>query len=299
MPTTENSPETVIWNRDLLMRRTEKRFDCHGLTLAADVIGNPAEEGVILLHGGGQTRASWGTALESVAGEGFYVVSLDLRGHGDSDWAQNGDYHLDAFVADLRAVIASLQRAPFVVGASLGGLAGLLLAGEHPDSVNGLILVDIVPRVVTEGANRILDFMTARPDGFASIQEAADEVAKFLPHRPRPTDMSGLSRNLRVRDDGRYRWHWDVATLSGEHVRNPSTMIPRMEAAARKLRTPTLLLRGARSDVVDEEGARAFQCLAPHAEVVSVAHADHMVAGDRNDSFNTAVLQFLNRYRSR
>ena len=281
------------------MQMTEKRFDGHGLTLAADVMGDPTEEPVILLHGGGQTRASWGTALEAVAGEGFYGVALDLRGHGDSDWAQDGDYRLDAFVADLRAVVARLDRVPFVVGASLGGLAGLLLAGEHPDLIRGLILVDIVPRVVKEGANRILDFMTARPDGFASIQEAADDVAKFLPHRPRPTDMSGLLRNLRLRDDGRYRWHWDIATLSGEHVRNPGTMIPRMEDAARNLRMPTLLVRGARSDVVDEEGARAFHSQAPHAEIVCVPHADHMVAGDRNDAFNATVLQFLNNYRSR
>jgi pimeloyl-ACP methyl ester carboxylesterase len=195
-------------------------------------------------------------------------------------------------------VIRQLDRKPFIVGASLGGLIGLLIAGEHPEFVRGLVLVDIVPRFQKEGANRILDFMTARPDGYATLAEVANDIATVLPNRPRTTDMSGLLKNVRMRNDGRYHWHWDTATLSGAHVRDPSTMVRRLETAARRLRTPTLLVRGARSDVVDDEGAASFLLQAREAQLVNIAGADHMVAGDRNDAFNRAVLDFLKEHRN-
>jgi non-heme chloroperoxidase len=265
-----------------------------GLALAADAWGEPEAPPVVLLHGGGQTRHAWGDTAAALAREGWYALALDLRGHGESAWDPDGDYQADAFVADVLAVVESLGRKPALVGASLGGISALLAEGEAPTSIcSALVLVDIAPRIERDGALRIIDFMLGRPEGFASLEEAAAAVAGYLPHRRRPRDLAGLQKNLRLGDDGRWRWHWDPAFLRGESRARPGQDPERLRRAARALRVPTLLVRGRLSDLLSEEGAREFLALAPRARFVDVSEAGHMVAGDRNDLFTDAVVSFL------
>lgn len=269
-----------------------------GITIAADQAGEPGAPGVLLLHGGGQTRHSWGRAVRALADDGFHAVTVDLRGHGDSDWAKGGDYALASLAADVVALAATFDAPPALVGASLGGLSALLAAGETPGTARALVLVDVVPRIELEGAQEIRDFMTGNPDGFASLDEAADAVARYLPHRPRPKDTGGLAKNLRLGDDGRYRWHWDPAMLAsrGGEVRSDE-LTERLEAAARAITVPTLLIRGGKSRVVSLQGAAELQAMIPHSEYVNIDDADHMVAGDANDAFNAPLLDFLERSR--
>lgn len=268
-----------------------------GVRLVADVHGDPALPAVVFLHGGGQTRHAWGDAAERFAGEGFHTVTLDLRGHGDSGWSLEGNYGILRFVADLRAVLAQLPRQrhlPALVGASLGGITSLLAVGnaEHPIA-SRLVLVDIVPRINPEGARRIQGFMSANPEGFASVEEAADAVTAYMPHRPRPKDVSGLRKNLRLRDD-RYFWHWDPRFILDQNI-DPLKSQAMMEAATANVRIPTLLLKGSLSEIVNDEGREAFLRSLPRGEVVEVAGAGHMIAGDKNSAFDAAVLEFLRR----
>ena len=268
-----------------------------GIGLAADICGDPAAPPVLLLHGGGQTRHAWGGAAAALAQQGFRAISLDLRGHGESDWAPDGWYDLDAFVADLRSVMSVLPTPAAVVGASLGGITALLALGEAgAQTAKSLVLVDVTPRIENAGADEIRAFMRARPNGFGTLEEVADSIAAFLPHRPRPADLSGLQRNLRTGDDGRFYWHWDPAFVFGDRRSTARSETDRLERAAAALRLPTLLVRGGLSRVVSEDGVNAFRALVPHAEFLNIADADHMVAGDRNDAFNTAVLDFLARH---
>jgi len=268
-------------------------FPLGGVTLVGDAHGDARRPPVVLLHGGGQTRHAWGGTAAALARRGWYAVALDLRGHGESDWAPDGDYTLDAFVADLRGVVARLRTPPAVVGASLGGFAALLAEGERRGTASAVVLVDIAPRTQAAGVDRIVAFMTAHPDGFASLEEAADAVAGYLSHRPRPRDLNGLRKNLRLGPDGRWRWHWDPRMMSGEKRINARSESARLERAATALRVPTLLVRGRMSDVVSEEDARHFLALAPGARYVDVSDAGHMVAGDRNDRFTDAIAAFL------
>ena len=263
-----------------------------GLRLVADSYGDPKAHPVVLLHGGGQTRHSWdGTAI-ALARAGWHAIAVDMRGHGESDWHPDGAYAFLDFAADVLEMLPSFDRPPVLVGASLGGIAALFAVGseEHPRCA-GLVLVDIAPQIEPDGAQRIIDFMRARPHGFASLEEAADAVQAYNPHRPRPKDLSGLAKNLRRKEDGRYYWHWDPNFL------NPNRRGPerdeRLAAAARNLTVPTLLVRGKLSDLLSEEGARAFLELAPHARFADVSGAGHMVAGDRNDAFARVILDFL------
>lgn len=276
------------------MRRTFETRD--GLKLAADALGDPAAPPVLLLHGGGQTRHAWGNTARVLAEEGFYAIALDARGHGDSDWSPTGDYALATFARDVVDVMLQLARPPALVGASLGGMSALIAEAELDGPCTPcLILVDITPRADAEGVLRIVSFMRANPEGFASLEEAADRVAEFLHHRPRPSDTSGLEKNLRLGADGRYRWHWDPEFLGGLRGPEGHDFSDRLVAAARALTVPTLLLRGRMSDVVKEANAREFLELVPHAEYVDVADAAHMVAGDRNDVFCMHVVAFLEK----
>lgn len=277
--------------RDAAPRELEGRG---GLRLRADVWGEDGAPPVLLLHGGGQTRHAWGGTARALADDGWCAVAVDLRGHGESDWAPDGDYAFDAYADDVAALARACAEPPVLVGASLGGIASLLAVGLEGAPARALVLVDIAPRFDLEGAARIAAFMTARPDGFASLEEAADAVASYLPHRERPRDLRGLGKNLRRGEDGRLRWHWDPRFMAREGSRLADAgFLERMDAAARALRLPTLLVRGKLSDLVSEEGARHFLELVPGARYVDVSGAGHMVAGDRNDRFTRAVREFL------
>lgn len=283
--------------------RVELRGD-GGIRLVGDVTGRPEDPPVVLLHGGGQTRHSWHTTAQFLADHGWRAYTIDLRGHGESDWAPDGDYGLDAFAGDVRAVATSLDRPPALVGASLGGMSALAAVGDSPTPLaSSLVLVDVAPRIEDAGAMRIGDFMREHmEEGFASLEEAADAVAAYNPHRRRPRDLDGLRKNLRQREDGRWVWHWDPRFISppagGPDETRVSVVSPeRLEAAARRLRIPVLLVRGRLSDLLSAEGARRFLDLVPHAEFIDVAEAGHMVAGDRNDVFNDGIVEFLARQR--
>lgn len=270
-----------------------------GLELAADLYGDEADPPVLFLHGGGQTRHAWGSAAVRLAGAGFFAISIDLRGHGHSDWSPDGVYDMDRFGADVASIAHSLGRPPTLVGASLGGLSSLVAVGESDEMVaRGLVLVDVTPRIEVDGRQKIQGFMRAGMRGFDSLDEAADLIAAFIPHRPRPKDLSGLQKNLRQRGDGRWYWHWDprwIGNHEGVDGQGGLVRYDRLRDAAANVSIPTMLVRGRMSDIVSDEGVRELRELVPHAEVIDVAGAGHMVAGDKNDAFNDAVIDFVGR----
>ena len=197
-----------------------------------------------------------------------------------------------------RQCISKLQSG-FMIGASLGGLASMLAEGRlRPGTLSGLVLVDVTPRLDRGGVERIISFMSDRMhEGFATVEEAADAIAGYLPHRKRPDNLDGLSKNLRLHEDGRYRWHWDPAFISARahDDRTPADIEGELIAAAAALKLPVLLVRGARSELVTDAHVEEFLELVPHASHADVKGAGHMVAGDRNDAFADEVLGFLER----
>jgi pimeloyl-ACP methyl ester carboxylesterase len=267
-----------------------------GLNLAASAAGPEDGRAVLFLHGGGQTRHSWGTAVDALASAGFRAITLDTRGHGDSDWAKDGRYNLSTLADDLDDAMGQIQdSAPALVGASLGGLTSLISTGRRGAvKPRALVLVDVVPRLEVEGTSEITGFMAANPGGFASVDEAADVIAAYLPHRKGRKNNQGLMKNLRLREDGRYYWHWDPAMLGKWGAQLDGTL-EELEDAARSVDIPALLIKGGRSRIVSAEGVRSFQKLIPHAEFVNIEDADHMVAGDANDAFNAPLIEFLLR----
>jgi pimeloyl-ACP methyl ester carboxylesterase len=268
-----------------------------GVRLAGDSRGPEDGPLVVLLHGGGQTRHAWTRTATRLAGEGYHVVTYDARGHGDSDWSPDGDYALPRHGMDLLAVLRTLGEPAGLVGASMGGTSSLIAASDAPDHAWGLILVDIVPGFAASGVQRVRAFMTANPDGFASLDEAAAAVSAYNPNR-QSKNPAGLMRNLREGPDGRLRWHWDPKVIGNTPTAKTSEMLAtRLHSLPARL--PILLVAGANSDVVDDRAMDTFRAQAPHADVISVAKAGHMVAGDRNDAFGDAISSFLARARAR
>lgn len=280
-----------------------------GIALAADVYRHEAAHAVvILLHGGGQNRHAWTTTARRLHARGYTVVAYDARGHGDSGWDPDGRYDLDRLASDLLAVRkhASDGRPPAVVGASLGGMTVL---GTHlvapADLWGAVVLVDITPRMEFHGARRVVSFMAAHPDGFETLGHAADVIAEYNRHRARPKNLDGLRKVLQQRDDGRWIWRWDPAFITSNFEflqADPATGAEQFGAisellieGARRVRAPTLLIRGVHSDVTSQQSVEEFLEVVPHAEAVDVSGTGHMVAGDDNDAFTAAVAEFLDR----
>jgi pimeloyl-ACP methyl ester carboxylesterase len=265
----------------------------HGVELCAETWGPEGGPGVVLLHGGGQTRHAFRRVAQRLAGLGCRVLVPDLRGHGDSGWSQDGAYAIELFADDVRAW-CSLDSAPvLLMGASLGGMSSLLAAGEAPRvALRGLALIDIAHRGELPGVSRIFEFMRAHPDGFESFEHALRAVAAYLPHREKQSG-AGLRHNLRERN-GRLIWHWDPRLIERMDLNaDHRPFSQRLLCAARAVEAPILLVRGAGSDVLSAEIADEFCREVPQATRVDVAGARHMVAGDQNDPFLEAILRFV------
>lgn len=269
-----------------------------GVTLVGEVwepAGDVVLDEILMLHGGAQTRHAWARAARRLSGEGYRVTSMDARGHGDSDWDPEGDYDIHRMSADLEAIVAErfTERRPVIVGASLGGLTAMLSLGSGADVARALVLVDVTPKIEAAGVERIGEFMRSGFNGFASLDEAADAIAAYQPHRKRPPTTDGLRKNLRLREDGRWHWHWDPRFAGNASADNAEIGNDFFEKLVPKIQQPTLLIRGGASDIVSDDTVQHLLELLPHAYTMEVPEAGHMVAGDDNAVFLDQLEWFL------
>jgi pimeloyl-ACP methyl ester carboxylesterase len=254
--------------------------------------GSSSARPVVCLHGGGQTAYMW-EELGATLAATHHVLAPDLPGHGDSDPVDEMDRRALAATIPPLLDAFGIDRAVFV-GASLGGIVSLTLAAERQDLAVAIALIDIGHRLEDEGVNRIIDFMT-RHESFGSLEEAAVEVAEYLPHR-RQVNVDNLRRNLRQRPDGRWVWkHSYGRRLRG--VPPPEggwrQLVAGLDAEVTGLVCPVLVLRGAASDVLSNEGAEEIASLIPDARLATVSSAGHHAAGDNPETTVGLVRAFL------
>jgi len=276
---------------------TERLTTPSGITVEFDLWGKIKRDAILLLHGGGQTRHSWNATAEKITQVDGCAITMDLRGHGDSDWSHGGDYELSDFSEDVAFLIDTLEIQPSLVGASLGGLVGIYLEGRYsPGSISALVLVDIVPNINVLGAEKIKDFMLEHSKtGFSSLSEVSDILSEYNPHREKSSDLEGLKKNLRKRGE-KWFWHWDPLFISSERGKeNPDMRNPELlNELCSNISVPMLLVRGKLSDLVTEIQVREFLERFPEASFADVSGAGHMVVGDKNDAFANEVIEFLN-----
>jgi pimeloyl-ACP methyl ester carboxylesterase len=260
--------------------------------LAADAYGDAAAPAVLFFHGGGQSRRAWRGSAQRVAAAGYRGITVDLRGHGQSEWAADGDYDVRAFGRDVGALIGGLSGPVALVGASRGGQAALLGAAACPDRVPLLMLADTAPLIAKGPVDGIRAFFQASADGFATLEEAAQALATHMGGRS--TDPAGLARAMRQDAAGRWFWQWDPRTAAPEFIQPPSED-EAIQAAAAQLRCPVVLVRGELSEFVSDASVARFKELTPQLVVLVAKGEGHMFTGDANDAFATTLIDNLAR----
>ena len=258
--------------------------------IGEELTANLEGPSVLFAHGFGQTRQSWSGAQSALAQEGISSIAWDMRGHGES--GRNPEalhYRAEQFAEDVYLLSRQFKQKPLLVGASMGGLTGMMVQALH-SAFSALVLVDVTPRWEIAGVARIMAFMNAFPFGFDSYEHAADVIASYLPHRRERKSSKQLQFLLREQD-GRLMWHWDRRMLS-EFVEDSEHLQDDIREAARQIKIPTLLISGGKSDIVSEHTVADFLELVPHAQHHHLPDATHMVAGDDNDAFNDTLLNF-------
>lgn len=281
----EEGAEPVSWTMD------------DGVRIVGEAFGDPSAPGILLAHGGGQTRYAWSRVARRLGDAGWYAVAIDLRGHGESDWDPAQDYTTARYGQDTAAIARTFRAPPVLVGASLGGNSGILAVGRFaPQAFRALVLVDITPQVDEKGVEKVQGFLGQHiTQGFASYEEAAQAISSYLPERRgRKSNIESLARYLHPRGDGRYRWHWDPAFIEGRASSrlNPGTVAELNDALA-AISVPILLIRGSDSELVNADNVAHFMEVAPHAQFRDVTGAGHMIVGDRNDVFAEVLDEFL------
>jgi pimeloyl-ACP methyl ester carboxylesterase len=262
-----------------------------GTRLIADYFYGAAQPAVMLSHGFGQTRQSWLGTQRKLANLNIASLAWDMRAHGESDRNPHDlAYALDPFIEDVIAVSQRFDHKPVLVGASMGGLTGLVAQAKQA-IFSALVLVDVTPRWEAAGMQRILGFMNAFPDGFDSYDHAAEVIANYLPHRRERKSNAQLQYLLREQQ-GRLHWHWDRRLLK-EFIEHDHDFQDVMREAAASIDVPVLLISGGKSDLVSQNTVNDFLELVPHAQHQSLAEATHMVAGDDNDNFSNTLIAFL------
>lgn len=264
------------------------------MELAGEAYGEPAAPPVLFFHGGGQSRNAWLGSARTLGDAGYYAISFDLRGHGDSDWAPDGDYHVEAFARDVETLLTQFSRPVTLVGASRGGQAALIGGARHPDKVRLIMLADVAPDMPDDQIDGIRRFFAEGSQGYESLDAAADALSRNLKQK-RVADATRLARSMRQDATGRWHWHWDPLTGREEFLHPPSENEAVLKAAA-MVSSPLVMVRAELSHLVDDRNTARFKALAPQLQVMTAKGVGHMFTADRNDEFAERLLEQLSRY---
>lgn len=281
---------------------TERRpRDCYvtanGLRLHYLDWGNEAAPPLLLLHGGMQTAHTWDFFAASVC-DRYHVVALDQRGHGDSDWAPDGYYGRDAYLADLDAFTRAIALAPFgLIGLSMGGRNAIHFAATYPERVRALVACDVGPEVRPEGVEAIRRF-ALMPDELDTFEDFVQRAHEFNPRRSRESLRGSLAHSLKQLPNGKWTWKYD--RIFRDPVRRPQPTTGEratLWSYLEKIACPTLVVIGAQSDVMSPEvGERMLRVLPPQSELAIVPNAGHVIHGDNPEGFERVVSPFLARW---
>lgn len=249
--------------------------------------GNPP---MILIHGRAVTAHSWDFFSLAMRPQ-FHVYALDQRGHGDSDWAADGDYSRESHASDLVNFVNSQQLDSMVlVGHSLGGAVALLAAPQLAGRVRALVIVDssLAPRQ----APNALDRFVHGQDTFPSLEAFVAHAHSFNPRRDPRQLLGSLRHNTRQLPDGQWTWKYDKI------LRDPNRPQPAVDFDAiwdslRNSSQPILVVRASERSHIGERVLPDLEALAPRVQVVEVPQAGHSVMGDNPRYFERVMREFF------
>lgn len=265
-------------------------FESSGLRLHYLDWGPSSARPLILLHGGALTAHTWDVVAMGLQSE-FRCIAPDLRGHGDSEWAPDGDYSPDAFRQDLEALLAHLEiQRSVLIGNSLGGATALRYTAHRPASEqpDALVLVDIGPEMREEGRNRLRAF-TGGPRELDSVDEFVERAMTFNPQRRPESLRRSLLNNLRQLPSGKWTWKYDPNRFGTR----PMLSTADRWADVRRVSCPTLVVRGGRSDMFLDEDAEKLASSLSDGRWIRIDGASHTVQSDRPVALVAALREFL------
>jgi esterase len=269
----------------------DRRVNARGLSFHYVEWGTPAAPPLLCLHGITQTAHSWDEVAADLSRD-YRVLSFDQRGHGDSEWAPDGDYTRQTQAADLDAITDTLGLSRFILaGMSMGGINSITFAARHPEKAQALIIVDVSPEIQTRGVEHIRNFIQA-PDELDSFEEFVERAHQFNPRRSLENIRSRLSHNLKQLPSGKWTWKYDKALRSPQRGFQASALLNLWDDV-RAIRCPTLIIKGGESDILSEESAAKMRAAIPDSRVAVVPGAGHSVMGDNPAAFVAAVREFL------
>lgn len=251
--------------------------------------GTKGKPPMLLLHGGSQTAHSWDEFSREMRRD-YHVIALDERGHGDSDWSKSGIYTAKAQAQDVQRFVDKVGLRRFIlIGLSMGGRNSIMYAGLHPERVERLVIVDVGPEIMKKGGRNIRRF-TSSTDILPTFEDFIQRAHQFNPRRPIEQLRERLSWNLRQLPDGRWTWKYD-RRFRGRRGR--SMLHENLWPYVRRIKAPTLIIRGAESDVLSEAQAKRLQKAIPGCAYTVVQKAGHTVPGDNPPAFRKAVVEWL------
>lgn len=268
----------------------DRYIKARGLNFHYTEWGTPAQPPVLCLHGATQTAHSW----DEVAAElsvAYRLVCLDQRGHGDSDWAPDGDYTRQTQAADVDAITDAIGWSRFILmGMSMGGINSMTFTARHPEKVRALVIVDVSPEVQPSGVEHIRTFVQ-NADELDSFEAFVERAHQFNPRRSLDNLRSRLSHNLKQLPNGKWTWKYDKALRAFESGFRGT--LSSLWEDVRMIRCPALIIKGAESDILSGQSAEKLQASIPNSRLAVVPGAGHSVMGDNPAGFVAAVQEFL------
>ena len=255
--------------------------------------GNPDNPPMLLLHGFAQTCHSWDFVALGFS-DNYRVIVLDQRGHGDSDWAPDGDYSPETQQKDISGVVNELGLENFVLmGLSMGGRNSFTFAASNPDYVKALVVVDAAPQNMQQGTQNIRSFVQ-QDDELDSVDAFVERVLQYNPRRDPQQVRGSIMHNIKELPSGKWTWKYDRALRSpGRRMGSDAETEKRLWAYIESLQCPTLLVRGGASDIVAMDTADRMHQAIPNSRIATIEGAGHLVMGDSPSGFQSAVTDFL------
>ena len=252
--------------------------------------GNSGKPKMLLLHGGAQTAHSWDFFALAMR-DHFHIVALDQRGHGDSAWSEAGDYDTTSHVADVQAFTKAIGYDNFVlIGLSMGGRNAYGFAAKYPQKVHRLVVIDVGPDVQQEGRRHIQEFLEGT-ETFESFDWLVQRVQRYNPRRPEAQIRGSLLNNIKQMADG--RWTWKHDRRRGVRRDRGGEMNQAAWEDLAKVQAPTLIVRGAESNMLSVQTATKMLNTIKGSRLVEVPQAGHLVQGDNPVAFEKTVREFL------
>ena len=256
--------------------------------------GSPDNPVILLLHGFAQQAHSWDFVALSFADK-YRVIALDQRGHGDSEWATDGDYSPEIQQVDIRAIIHALSLDQFILmGLSMGGRNAFTYAANAPGKIKALIIVDSGPQNLEKGSQNIRNFVE-QDDELNSVGDFVARVMKYNPSRDPIQIRGSIIHNLKQLPNNKWTWKYDKSLRApGARSRmiTPELAL-RLWGYLESLQCPTLVVKGDRSDVFSERTADEMHSRIPMSKLAVVENAGHLVTGDNPSGFQKVVTKFI------